>query len=369
MPEEMEEYNKMDGIKVSQLLLDDHNFRFPEDALGAKQKALLKIIDRDFNPLSIGKSLVDNGYFVEEPLVVIPKPPSNMYIVVEGNRRLAALKFLLDEEMRNLAQDPGAWRDLANRLKEDLSIVPVVIYDSREELTAVLGYRHISGIMKWNPQAKARFICNLVEQRGREANFAEIAREIGSTSSHIRNQYIAYRTYLQAKNFQIDTSKLENIYAVFYRAITGNRSIAQFIGLPRDKDKSPHQLRNPVPPKKADALEELIGFIHGTDKVKPVIKESRELSELGETLAIKHALDVLRVTRNLQRAYELTGGELRRLLDNLKAASYYLDMALIDIHRHINEPGVKDLVRRCMQTIAEIVKKFPDVQNELVTKL
>jgi len=363
MQGEGEVRKKLEWRPVSQLLLDAHNFRFTEDALGVSQKELLRILDRDFDLLTIGESLADNGYFVEEPLVVIPDPPSQ-YIVVEGNRRLAALKLLLDKDLQSTSQDPNAWESLAKRLKEDISEVPVVTYPSRDELTTVLGYRHIAGILKWNPLAKARFINNLIEQKGKGADFAEIARETGSHSDAIRNQYMAYRTYLQAKDvFHIDTSKLERNFSVFYRGITGTRPIAQFIGLSRDKP--PQQLRRPVTLDKANALEELIGYIHGTEMVKPVIKDSRELTQLGEVLSSKPALDNLRLTRNLDRAHELVAGESRRLLDNLASASYYLDEALKDAHRHKADAKVKAMVRRCAQTVAQITKHFPEARREL----
>jgi len=355
---------QINWVDVSQLLLDNKNFRFSEDTEKAGQKRLLRALDRRFDPLTIGESLVDNGYFTEEPLVVIPKPPSKKYIVVEGNRRLAAIKFLLEEDLRRQAEDPDAWEALAKRLEEDLSEVPVVIYKSRHEVTTALGYRHIAGILKWNPLAKARFIGKLVEQSGKEADFAEIARETGSRSDHIRKQYITYRAYLQAKDvFGIDTSELEKNYSVFYRAITGTHLIAQFVGLSRHQ--SPQKLRRPVPPQKASALEELIGYIHGTETVKPAIRESRDLTQLGKVLASKPALRDLRLNRNLLRAWELTDGETGRLLDNLSLASFHLDEALKDAYRNKDDTEVKLMVRRCAQAMSQIVKYFPEAQRAL----
>ncbi len=358
MPRQKVERKNIELLEVSRLVLDDQNFRLPEDAHGVGQKELLKILDRHFDPLTIGESLVNNGYFAEEPLVVIPKSPRNKdYIVVEGNRRLAALKLLLEEDLRPLAEDPDAWESLAKRLKKNLSTVPVVIYKNRDELATILGYRHIAGVLKWTPLSKARFINKLVEQKGDKADFAEIAREIGSRSDAIRKQYVAYRAYLQAKDvFQLDTSELEKNYSVFFRAITGTRTIAHFIGL--SKSESPQKLRRPVPSQKAGVLEDLVGYIHGTETLKPVIRESRELTQLGEVLASKPALANLKLRRNLDRAWELTSGEIRRLLDNLASASYYLDEALKDAHRHKGDPKIETMVNRCAQTMSQITTHF-----------
>lgn len=365
MAGEMQEKKKITWMKVSQLLFDDLNFRFPGDLRGATQKKLIKILDEDYEPLPIGESLADNGYFVEEPLVVIPSK-SEKYIVIEGNRRLAALKFLSDKDMWSLSQDATTWEKLAKRLKTDLSEVPVVKYQTREELITVLGFRHIAGIMTWKPLAKARFINSIVKQGGKEANFDKIAQEIGSKGYAVRKQYAVYRAYLQAVEWQIDTSKLEKDYSVFYRAVSGTSQIAKFVGI--SNATSPSKLRRPIPSNKQEALTEIIGFIHGTSTVKAVIRDSRELTELGKVIADKSALELLRLKRELKPAYEITGGEKQRLLDNLKAASYSLDEALKDTHRHKKDTEVSEIVRRCAQTLVQIARHFPDVLKELEKK-
>lgn len=351
-----------DWIAVSRLLLDKYNCRLPEDTHGASQQELFQILDKDFELLPIGESLADNGYFLEEPLVGIPAE-RDQFTIVEGNRRLAALKLLTEPKLRKLALNQRAWEDLAAQATENLSEAPVLVYQNRDELTSFLGYRHIAGILKWDPLAKGRFIAGIVDKKGKGADFREAARETGSKANTIRDNYIAYRILLQAREgFEIDTSKLEKNFSVFYRAL-GNPSITRFIGL--TKDKPPRELRQPVPVRKAKTLEELIGYIHGINNTQPVVTDSRQLTMLGEVLENKVAYDHLRVNRSLLRAHELTGGEERRLIDNLDRASFYLDEALRDVHRHRRSPKVAQPLRRCAQTIAEILKHFPQVTQEL----
>ncbi len=112
---------------VSQLLFNAENYRLPEDGHGSSQSELLQILDRDFELSVIAESLADNGYFAEEPLIAIPGPP-DQYIVVEVNRRLAALKLLVQPEMRHLSLTPDYWESLARRLRYDISEVPVLVY-------------------------------------------------------------------------------------------------------------------------------------------------------------------------------------------------------------------------------------------------
>ena len=199
-------------VKVSQLLFDTKNHRLPQLQEKITQEALLRVIAQTFNPEVIGRSIADNGFFSEDPMVVIPAG-DDKYTVVEGNRRLAALKLLLEPDLRPLSPDPDEWKELAARLKKnrfDISEVPVVIHRSRDELRTFLGFRHIAGILKWDPLSKARFINFLIEQKGAGAEFRDVATETGAGPNTIRDYYITYRIYLQAKDdLDVDTKEFE----------------------------------------------------------------------------------------------------------------------------------------------------------------
>lgn len=365
MPQQTQNRKTPQWIDVSKLLLDSKNYRLSEGAHSFDQSQLLKELERDFELNVIAESLADNGYFVEEPLIAIPDS-SNRFIVVEGNRRLATLKFILQPELRHLSSDPEYWGDVSRRLKYDISEVPVIVYENREELIGFLGHRHIAGIVKWDPLPKARFISSLIEREKREVDFAEVARETGSRAHTIRNNYIAYRVFLQARDvFGIDTSELEKNFSIFYRAIV-NPVFTDFLGL--NKDVSPKAMRIPVPKGKANALRELIGFIHGTKEEEPVLTDSRQLTKLADVLDNKEAYNHLKNFRNLEQAFQLSGGEERRLIGNLNKASVYLDDALRDAHRYKQSKKVARLVERCMETMLEIIVKFPEIKKKLEIK-
>jgi len=365
MPQQIQNRKVSQWINVSKLLLDSKNYRLSEGAHSFDQSQLLKELEKDFELNVIAESLADNGYFVEEPLIAIPDS-SDRFIVVEGNRRLATLKFILQQELRHLSSDPEYWEDVSRHLQHDISEVPVIVYDNREELIRFLGHRHIAGIIKWDPLPKARFISSLIERKGKEADFSEVARETGSRANTIKNNYIAYCTFLQARDvFDIDTSELEKNFSIFYRAII-NPVFIDFIGL--NKDISPKEMRTPIPKGKASALRELIGFIHGTEEKEPVLTDSRQLSKLADVLDNKEASNHLRNFRNLEQAFQLSGGEERRLIDNLNKASVYLDDVLRDVHRYKQSKKVVKLVDRCMETMLEIIVKFPEIKKKLEIK-
>lgn len=332
-------------VSVSKLLLDSKNYRLPEYAIKHSQLEIIDLYERDFDLQPIAQSMSDNGYFDEEPLIAIPGEKAETFIVVEGNRRLAALKLLTNSELRERSPNRDMYKKLAEDSIENLSEVPVIIHKNRDDLVAILGFRHISGIMRWGPREKARYIHDLAENRGPKADINEIASQLGSTPHHVRRNYATYRIYLQARDdFEIDVSKIIS-FSLFYRAL-GDSRIQKFLGFSiRGKDLK--QLKAPISNKKSKALKEIIEFVHGTSEVKKLPIESRDITTLGQIIASPEALEHLRLSRSLKEAYSFTGGEIQSLIESLNVARYSLDESLRYVHRHKDDEKVAMFVFRC----------------------
>src|SRR5262249_19240151 len=84
--------------KLDDLLMDSQNPRIPEDKNSLSPDQLVAYVAHKYNALAIARSIADHAYFPSEPLIAIPKGNSGKLIVVEGNRRLSALKLLRDEK-------------------------------------------------------------------------------------------------------------------------------------------------------------------------------------------------------------------------------------------------------------------------------
>jgi len=347
-------------IALTRLKLDPENPRLPLKARTMNQINLCLLLDEDFNLIPIGRSMADNGYFLEEPIIGVEDEDGNI-IVIEGNRRIASVKLLIDQELRDLSSKKRVWDELADRVVElghDFIKIPVILHETREVLNSILGFRHITGVLKWKPIHKARFINRLVEQKGPDAEFKQIAREIGSVPNTVRDNYITFRIYTQAKDAGIDTSNLENSFGVFYRSLSSS-DVLKFLGV--NKDQNIKKLRNPIRTSKSDELKEFIEFLHGTEDVPAVLSDSRKITELGLVLSTKPALEVLRLSRNLEMAYRLTHGEESSILKNLKQASYNLDEANKNIHRHKDNAEIQRVVELCYGTLYQILTHFPEI--------
>ncbi len=350
------ERKEVQWVEIDKLRLDPRNPRLKEGMENASQPELLTELAREYELQDLARSIADNGYFSEEPLVVVKDKNKKTWTVVEGNRRLAALQML---ELPDAAPKSlrAQWIELSkNRIKR-VSLVPVLEYESRNEITPYLGFRHITGVMQWRPYQKARYIAQLVEDN--ELTFPQIARFIGSKTPTVREHYIAYTMVRQARDqMLIDTTFAEASFGVLRRSLS-DPNIRTYLGL--ELDKSERNLAKPIPKSKSEHVEEFFEWAFGNEKTEPVLADSRELKKLGTVLASNRAIEVLKSSRDLDYAFEISGGEENKLLESLNAASYNLDQALPLSIRHKKSKSVISALERCWDTFSEILKNFPSV--------
>src|SRR6266850_1751039 len=94
-----EKEKKPSEIEVEKLYLDPKNPRLADTAHTGTQPSILKVMVKDFDLQPLIDSMYQNGFFWEEPLVAVQEPVAELngkkgLVVIEGNRRLAALKTI-----------------------------------------------------------------------------------------------------------------------------------------------------------------------------------------------------------------------------------------------------------------------------------
>ncbi len=300
---------------VGDLLLDAENPRLPDDYRSASQQELLAYMEKQYDLEELGWSMVEHGYFGEEPLLVIPAEEHEKRIVVEGNRRLATLRLLTDHQARQLV-GKTIWSELADLAVEegqDLTRVPVRKYASRVDLLEYLGFRHVSGLMQWEAEAKARFVYRLVTEYG--YNFEQVARTIGGRPDAIRRQYVAWSAVVQARNAGVDVSPGVRRFGVLYRSFQ-SPGTREFLHLQGWTDATP-ELREPLAEDGTNRLDELQSFVFGPERV---IKESRRLDDLAKVLAEPVALEVLRQERDVDVALRELPNDRTAVLATMRTA-------------------------------------------------
>ena len=176
----MSETDSQEGtlwIPFDRLILDDENPRLPERLHRQPQSEILRYLQEQGALEELAHSFRDNGFFPQEPLLVVRESEEDTYTVVEGNRRLAALKILHGSPE---ADDVGfVGIDMSAARLEQLRDIPCVPISDRNQIHAYLGFRHIGGLKTWPPEAKARYLQAEVRHLVAES-FTDPFRELGT---------------------------------------------------------------------------------------------------------------------------------------------------------------------------------------------
>ena len=347
-------------LALKDLLLDPHNPRLPpdpEDLDRTSQDEIALYMETAYRLEEIAESIVARGFDATEALWVVPTEGS--YTVVEGNRRLAALRFLTEPDLRKQLQKVGRralWDGLSERLSangHEVSPLPVVARDSREEFLDHLGFRHVSGVLKWTAEAKARYLTELVERD--KLSYADAAKRIGSNGPAVRRQVEAYRVLRQAKAAGMHADPAQRWFGFFYTAFA-RPGFRKFLGV-EDMGESPADA--PVPPANLPHLEESLGWLFGTaDGKRRVVTDSRQISDLVLVIEEPHAADVLRRTRSLPDAVAASKSGRRQMLDALRAARESLYTANGRAFEYRGDADVMDLAKSVSDLAVRITQEL-----------
>lgn len=367
------------NVPVERLELDPLNPRLPSEYQGKNQNELVYALHRLFELEEIALSLAENGYFDEEPLVAIPSAlpkqlaemssdeieksqeytdyinnPNTKFIVVEGNRRLSTIKLLLDKGLRIEAKIKAQFNyDLKPGVLEDISILPVIIYPKRKDVLPYLGVRHITGIKKWDSYAKASYIASMVASGNTMEQVQEI---VADKKNSARKFYLCYKIVQQAQDqLEIDTKQAIDNFSYLLLA-TGNNPYKDFLGLPYSLKEV--DFNNQIVPKeKLENLANLFSWLYGDEKNDKVIKESRDITnKLAHVLGNEEAIKYLNDNRDLDGAFDRSGGEERLVETYLGRANMNLEKSLQNLHRHKDSDPVKKEINRLKENIEVITK-------------
>jgi hypothetical protein len=180
-------------VPTADLYFDAKNPRLVEAGAPGSQKEILRILWREFAVDEVALSIAANGYFPYEPLFVAKE--DGRFVVIEGNRRLAAVRLLVHPELR---QDVGATDlpTISAEAKKALDKLPVVTC-SRDEVWQYVGFKHVNGPQQWQPYSKARYIAWV--HNDLKVSPDEIAEQIGDQHSTVKRLYRAWMVLEQAQ--------------------------------------------------------------------------------------------------------------------------------------------------------------------------
>ncbi len=174
------------NIPTESLYLDPNNPRFadlqdrvqpvPAERViesGVQEKALSRILSEHFDVRQLKELIRSIGFLPVDRLVVTALPQAGKYLVIEGNRRLGAIRSLMDDFKNGEV-------DLSPEVLESITKLPVLVIDElesakKEHLARILqGVRHVSGIREWGPYQQAQIVAMMLDDGKDQTEICEV---------------------------------------------------------------------------------------------------------------------------------------------------------------------------------------------------
>lgn len=346
-------------IKVSLLDFDHKNPRFPKEVAEGSIELLLERFVRDERLQEIIDSIGDQGYFPGEPLLVVPTK-GGRYTVVEGNRRLAALKLLTGE--LEAPQGRISIEKAVDEAKLRPEAVPCLVFKRENQILRYLGFRHITGIKSWSALQKARYVQRLRNENyanhPREEGLRLLARETGSKASYMGQVLTALSLYEQAEKenfFGLEVGADDIDFSILSTALS-YANIAEYLGLEGRTDIDLQSLNT-------RHLKNLFLWLFvAKNNQKSIVGESRNLKKLAAIVASPNAVKELLKEGRLDEAFEFSKGPAIALTE-----------ALVHVERRLNAawqwiPKVAELNRDHQDRAENIARTATAIRSAIESR-
>lgn len=337
-------------VSLASLYLDPNNFRFAdhkdyrpvasEEVFKPdvqRRTAKLVLGDNLANVQDLVASVKENGWLDLDPILV-ERREGGRFLVVEGNRRVAALKHLRGR------YDEGAI-DLGSLDPAIFTQLPVVLHEAADERQhlVMMGLHHISGKKRWPAINRALAMKRLLVQFDGDVN--AVCRALGVTKQEFNRSIRALALVDAYKESDYGDQFQSEQYSLF-REVLGKPPIRKWLGW----DNTTSVAAEP------DNLERLFGWMSSIDSgdkddegekqlsadVGPVITTVGHIRELAKLIEDPKALERLDETRSLQEATLssdlLTKAEVNR-------AFVACDDGITKLNRQVGELDSEDLDR------------------------
>jgi hypothetical protein len=297
---------KIEQIATEDLHFDYQNPRIAEFGITSKtpEQEIIQILWNVMGVEEIVLSIRASGFFEHEPLLAV-KDGARL-IVIEGNRRLAAVKCILDRDIADYIGINKNQLSVSPEIKGSIESLPVILVEERKDAWKFIGFKHINGPAKWGSYAKAQYISQIKNEYN--IPLEEIASQIGDTHKTVQKLYQGLQVIEQAEQLgkfnRTDISANRLYFSHLYTGLTYD-GFKDYLGI---KDIS-EDTENPVPEDKWDHLEELLTWLFGSKKKASdaiILSQNPDLRRLDAVIRNKEATYALRDGVSLIQAYELS---------------------------------------------------------------
>ena len=301
-------------ISPAELYLDPTNPRLAGHEFSLKdQDEILEWLWKNKSVNELVDSILASGFWQHEEIFAAPE--EGCIVVVEGNRRLAAVKVLTDSALRQRLRirDFGS---IPAEVQKSLDKLPVLI-KPRREIWEFIGFKHVNGPQEWDSIAKAQYVYRVRKEFG--VDLPTIARTIGDRHDTVTRLYSGFLVLKQAQDRALfdpeDCYQKKFPFSHLWTAL-GYSNVRSFLSVNAESLLLP----DPVPDEKLDDLRVFLLWLFGSRQadIKPrVNRQNPDLRRLAESLGSPKGVQILQAELPLEAAYEASLGDERLFQDAL----------------------------------------------------
>ena len=350
---------EIEFAELDDIALDPLNPRLGMSVAGdALSQDQIYDLMKDWSLEELATSFVESGFWPHEAVLCVPeKIGDKELVVVEGNRRIAALRRL--RAAYDGQETSKRWLDLVadtDRPDELFKSVPFIKYDDRASVDSFLGFRHVTGIKEWAPPEKAQFIAKLIDQNG--LSYRDVMRRIGSKTDTVERNYIAFCILKQMEDTEgLEVDEVRKRFSVLFLSLR-SKKVQGFLGIEAKFGIEPEDVGPPVSNDNLDRLREYSLWLFGSADTSPVVKDSREIDKFARVIASADGLDYLRSVRRptLEKAFVIAGGGEDEVLDLLTTATYNTQEALSSLHLYKDDENIRSVAGKLLANVEQVKK-------------
>jgi len=387
MSKDSHKWSKKDATPLRELFLDPNNYRFVDNESYrvvpvnnitdfSIQKRTRHFIEgnRQENIRDLLSSFKANG-FLDVDIIQVRKLQDGAFLVLEGNRRVTALKCLQEDHEKGLDignLDPQVFGNVKFELHET---------DDIEKHLIVMGLKHISGNKKWSTLNQSKLVHDfLLPYREKDNYFSkenELCESLGISKARLRSMIRVYNLTSAYKRSDYSEQFDPSRYGIFEEIIK-KPAIREWL----DWSDENYEAKNKI------NLERLFSWIskneyscsaedledeepdgdfsynkNDYEEREAIITKSLEIRELALFINNESALEVMERERSLARGLAVSGTIDKQNYQNALGGLFSSVKALVEIRNHVNNEDV-ELLNDAKEKLASILPKKSSLNIE-----
>ena len=347
---------------LSALYLDPFNPRLGRAAIRQKLSQE-QVYDRmqDWSLEELAASFLESEFWPHEAVLCVEEAVVGVedLVVIEGNRRVAALKRL--QKTFDGDEPSRKWKEMIEGRAQPKNLfekVPFIRIQERGKVDSYIGFRHVTGIKEWAPPEKAQFIAKLINERG--ISYQEVMRKIGSKTQVVERNYIAYAILEQMESTEgLEFKEVEKRFSVLFLSLR-EKSIQRFLGIEGKFGIDPQKVKPPVSNDRIKELGEFSRWLFGDSEHPPVVTDSRNVGRFARILDSIEGVNYLRSVKqpSLEKAFVISGGDKEEFYELISTAAYCIEEALSSIHHYKDDENLKKILKRLFLNSDELKSRI-----------